>query len=232
MKLNVNSVWTVVGCCCCSTKCYIECRAGRMNDFIKWKTQQQTKQTGWQFRIHYILRSIFTVQCIALLLLFLFFVTPIFNIYWFVYFFHLYFRSYWNIHSYYSIIQFCDDFWFSIFLAMDIERCPVGDTDCIIRVSNAFVQINGESKFAIIFNQFLWRFHKLCFSLFFCFCVEGHNGINLIPIDPLHIPSISIKQGAESPVNIELKFSDVDLIGLSNCRFHKLRYTDKNKMWL
>lgn len=76
---------------------------------------------------------------------------------------------------------------------------------------------------------------KLCsFRLFFVVFVlafqEGHSGINLIPVDPLHIPSISIKQGAESPVNIELKFSDVDLIGLSNCRFHKLRYTDKNKM--
>lgn len=51
---------------------------------------------------------------------------------------------------------------------------------------------------------------------------EGHNGINLIPIDPLHIPSIGIKQGTDSPVNIELKFSDVDLVGLSDCRFTKM----------
>lgn len=52
---------------------------------------------------------------------------------------------------------------------------------------------------------------------------EGHPGINMIPIDPLHIPNIGIKQGADSPVNIELKFSDVDLIGLSNCRITKIR---------
>lgn len=51
----------------------------------------------------------------------------------------------------------------------------------------------------------------------------GHNGINLIPLDPLHIPALYIKQGAESPVNIELRFKDVDLIGLSNLRFSKIR---------
>lgn len=51
---------------------------------------------------------------------------------------------------------------------------------------------------------------------------EGHPGINMIPIDPLHIPNIGIKQGNDSPVNIELKFSDVDLIGLSSCRITKI----------
>lgn len=61
---------------------------------------------------------------------------------------------------------------------------------------------------------------------FYCFSefVEGHSGINLIPVDPLHIPNIEIKQGAESPVNIELKFTDVDLVGLSNCRFTKIGF--------
>lgn len=52
--------------------------------------------------------------------------------------------------------------------------------------------------------------------------IEGHSGINMIPIDPLHIPSMGIKQGSDSPVNIELKFTDVDLIGLSNCRITKI----------
>lgn len=51
----------------------------------------------------------------------------------------------------------------------------------------------------------------------------GHGGINLISIDPLHIPSMSIKQGAESPVNIELKFSEVNLFGLSEFHFTKIR---------
>lgn len=52
--------------------------------------------------------------------------------------------------------------------------------------------------------------------------IEGHSGIALIPIDPLHIPSIGIKQGTDSPVNIELKFTDVDLIGLSDCKFTRI----------
>lgn len=50
----------------------------------------------------------------------------------------------------------------------------------------------------------------------------------MIPIDPLHIPNIGIKQGADSPVNIELKFSDVDLIGLSSCRITKIRSVKLN----
>lgn len=66
------------------------------------------------------------------------------------------------------------------------------------------------------------------FSIHHIFCVqfrivEGHSGINLIPIDPLHIPSIGIKQGEESPVNIELKFNEVDLIGLSDVQFTKIK---------
>lgn len=88
-------------------------------------------------------------------------------------------------------------FLLALFLAAagDIERCPVGDTDCIRKVSNKVLEISGRL---------------------------GHNGINLLPIDPLHIPNIIIKQGAESPVNIELNFKDVDLIGLSAHRFVKL----------
>lgn len=79
--------------------------------------------------------------------------------------------------------------------AGDIERCPVGDTGCIREVSNKVLELNGRL---------------------------GHSGINLLPIDPLHIPNIVIKQGAESPVNIELNFKDVDLVGLSAHRFVKL----------
>lgn len=77
----------------------------------------------------------------------------------------------------------------------DIERCTVGDTDCITRVTNDFISTSAK---------------------------KGHSGINLIPIDPLHIPSIAIKQGAESPVNIELKFTDADILGMSDSRFYKI----------
>lgn len=78
---------------------------------------------------------------------------------------------------------------------IDIKRCPAGDTDCIVQSANKVVELNSKL---------------------------GHSGINLIPLDPLHIPSIKIKQGAESPVNIELSFKDVDLIGLGQQKFTKI----------
>lgn len=104
---------------------------------------------------------------------------------WIVFLFFLFFFS---LNILLSIIVSCC-------AASDIERCPVGDTNCIRTVSNKVLEINGRL---------------------------GHNGINLLPIDPLHIPNIGIKQGAESPVNIELKFKDVDLVGLAAHKFVKL----------
>lgn len=74
----------------------------------------------------------------------------------------------------------------------------------------------------VIFNQIFFHVDSKIVFIFSLF-KEGHSGINLIPVDPLHIPSISIKQGAESPVNIELKFNEVDLVGLSNAHFTKLK---------
>lgn len=56
----------------------------------------------------------------------------------------------------------------------------------------------------------------------FFICTVGHRGINLLPVDPLHIPNIKIKQGADSPVNIELSFKECNLVGLSNLQFTKI----------
>lgn len=53
---------------------------------------------------------------------------------------------------------------------------------------------------------------------------EGHSGINLIPLDPLDITALNIKQGAESPVNVELKFKNVKLHGLSSFELTKVRW--------
>lgn len=80
--------------------------------------------------------------------------------------------------------------------AKDIPRCKIGDTDCIIEVS----------------NQLMPAFAK------------GHNGINLIPLDPMQINEIQLKQGRTSPVNINLIFKDVQLIGLAQHKFYKIRY--------
>lgn len=182
------------------------------------KGNNKPKKTGWHFVcIHSTLHTMFDVSFTAVSLS----RRPIFNIYWLVFFV--------DIKITFSTIWW----WFLIFhiLAMDIERCAAGDTDCIIRVSNALVQVVGKSEFQLYnFNQFISTLIRTLYYFRFIFPfspTEGHNGINLIPVDPLHIPSISIKQGAESPVNIELKFTDVDLIGLSNCRFQKLKQVDR-----
>lgn len=42
-------------------------------------------------------------------------------------------------------------------------------------------------------------------------------------MDPLEVPRIYIKQGAESPVNVELIFTNNKVIGLKECTFFKVR---------
>uniref|UniRef100_A0A1A9UNI1 Protein takeout n=1 Tax=Glossina austeni TaxID=7395 RepID=A0A1A9UNI1_GLOAU len=44
----------------------------------------------------------------------------------------------------------------------------------------------------------------------------GLRALNLIPFDPLHIKSFIIERNPESPVNVEVKLANVDLLGLSN----------------
>lgn len=77
----------------------------------------------------------------------------------------------------------------------DIQKCNVGDTACIIESANKVLE--GFSK-------------------------EGHNGINLLPLDPLYIPKLTILQGEASPVNVDLSFKDNYMYGLKNARFHKI----------
>lgn len=59
------------------------------------------------------------------------------------------------------------------------------------------------------------------YSIFILFI--GFPGLNLPSLDPLHIEKIRIKQGAESPVNIELIFKDSDLFGFKDVEFTKTR---------
>lgn len=54
--------------------------------------------------------------------------------------------------------------------------------------------------------------------------IDGHKGINLIPVDPLYIPRIYIQQGEESPVAVELIFLKSNVYGLGGCRLYKLTY--------
>lgn len=59
----------------------------------------------------------------------------------------------------------------------------------------------------------------MCLSLNFNFNIKiflylGDPKVALSPVDPLQINRMSIKQGGDSPVNIELNFNNVQLHGL------------------
>lgn len=74
----------------------------------------------------------------------------------------------------------------------------------IMRIMNTISR--GKNQFYCIFIHFL----------------EGHNGINLLPFDPLFIPKISIIQGEDNPVNVDLTFKNNNLYGLKSARFYKV----------
>lgn len=48
---------------------------------------------------------------------------------------------------------------------------------------------------------------------------KGNADLNLMPFDPLHVKSLVLERNPSSPVNIEFKFSDLDLIGLKDMKF-------------
>lgn len=83
-----------------------------------------------------------------------------------------------------------------IFTAKDIPKCKIGDTDCMVKSANAMIENYGT---------------------------EGFRSINLLPLDPLLVPRIYIKQGAESPVNVELIFTNNTVNGIRNCGFFKIK---------
>jgi len=77
----------------------------------------------------------------------------------------------------------------------DVQRCKAGDNECIVAESNRVLHSYPN----------------------------GHAGLNLIKVDPLHISEITLKQGSESPVNIELNFKEIDLIGLAAHDFYSIK---------
>lgn len=79
--------------------------------------------------------------------------------------------------------------------AKDIQKCRTTDLSCIVTESN---RVLGTYS-------------------------NGHSGLNLIKVDPLHISEITLKQGSESPVNIELNFKETDLIGLKDHQFYMIK---------
>uniref|UniRef100_T1P8S4 Hemolymph juvenile hormone binding protein (JHBP) n=1 Tax=Musca domestica TaxID=7370 RepID=T1P8S4_MUSDO len=75
------------------------------------------------------------------------------------------------------------------------KPCQYGDADCISKAMEYFLRQKNQ----------------------------GEGSINLIAIDPLVIKEISIKQGAESPVNIDLQFINNKLMGLKNANVVKIK---------
>jgi len=69
----------------------------------------------------------------------------------------------------------------------DLPQCRAGDTECLPRVITQIVQGNPN----------------------------GHAGLAIPPLEPLHINKIDILQGGNNPISIELHFKHLDLYGLS-----------------
>ncbi|KAH8283814.1 hypothetical protein KR054_002501 [Drosophila jambulina] len=72
-------------------------------------------------------------------------------------------------------------------LPAGIQRCAITDQDCVK---------NGV-------NHVLHNFAEI-----------GIKELNLMPLDPLHVTKFKIARNPNSPVNIDLSFHEVDILGL------------------
>ncbi|KAM7362285.1 protein takeout-like [Cochliomyia hominivorax] len=77
----------------------------------------------------------------------------------------------------------------------DPKPCKHGDNECIAKIIDYFLHEKSQ----------------------------GDNSINLIKVEPLEVKKISFKQGAESPVNIELTFTNSNINGLSQAKTTKVK---------
>lgn len=77
----------------------------------------------------------------------------------------------------------------SRFSASGVQRCELMDDSCLLR-GVEFVLKN--------------------------YAKSGIKELGLIPLDPLHINKFQIGRNPHSPVNIDLSFRDVDLLGLGD----------------
>ncbi|XP_036343298.1 protein takeout-like [Rhagoletis pomonella] len=73
-------------------------------------------------------------------------------------------------------------------LALDFEKCPFGDSACHVNVVNLLLK---KAK-------------------------TGARELNLIPFDPLRVKSLKINPNTKSPINIEISFKNIEIIGLQN----------------
>lgn len=79
-------------------------------------------------------------------------------------------------------------------LATDLPKCHFGDTVCLTKIVDTYVRANKH----------------------------GRPDANIVSIDPLFLNEVSIIQGNDSPVNIQLNFKNASFYGLSNLRTTKV----------
>ncbi|XP_075164734.1 protein takeout-like [Haematobia irritans] len=75
-------------------------------------------------------------------------------------------------------------------LPNDIPKCKYGDGSCI---ANSITYVLGKYS-------------------------SGSRDINLLSIDPLHVKKMTLERNPTSPVNIDITFTDFDIIGLKNLK--------------
>ncbi|XP_062123312.1 uncharacterized protein LOC133836737 [Drosophila sulfurigaster albostrigata] len=78
----------------------------------------------------------------------------------------------------------------------DPKPCKHGDTKCILNIINYLIAEESTT---------------------------GVRELNLVKLDPLPVAKMSLKQGAESPVNIDLTFTDNNILGISTMKFTKVK---------
>ncbi len=78
--------------------------------------------------------------------------------------------------------------------AAELPQCHAGDTKCLPEIITRIISEHPN----------------------------GHPGLSIPPLEPLHINSIDIIQGADSPINIDLHFKNLDLNGISKAVITKV----------
>ncbi|KAM7361884.1 protein takeout-like [Cochliomyia hominivorax] len=77
----------------------------------------------------------------------------------------------------------------------NINRCHPGDSNCLIKTTQEVMN-----------------------TLY-----GGSRELNLLPFDPLRVNSLVLERNPSSPVNLELKFKDLDLIGMKSIQVKSVK---------
>lgn len=99
------------------------------------------------------------------------------------------------IRTRHSVSKFLNVTFTLFFAADDPKPCKYGDSECLIKAVQYFM----KEKY------------------------EGDSAINLIKIDPLEVNKVVIKQGADSPVSIDLVFTKNFLYGINTTKVVNVR---------